>query len=1151
MKFNPTSGAALLGVCLFSILAGPGRAASPDRRATMTLATLLARHLQATVVSRDALNDKTPTQTVYRLDAMGMQGTLTEWDAPPNRHRVEMALGPLHQTQADNGQVAWQQDGTGNVRIVQGAELSEGRAEAAFSLERYDPIKSGKAGRVTLRPARETDTGDYILDVALGGGANQTLYLDPKTYLVHKIVSAKGGMAGAITIQAYKTVGGQRIPARMQIGYAGLPITVNATLTQARTLAHVDPALFALPQSAADYEFLSAPSAASVVIPFDDAGGEIVVPVTINGHTLRFLLDSGAGSSFITGQAAQTLGLTTQGMLPAVGYGGTASSGLATHATVELPGLRLTNQNLYVIKDPAVAQTLSTRVGVDGGLGYDLLNRLTTTVDYAHKTLTFTRPAAYTPPAGATSLPINLEVRVPNVTARVDGKAAGHFLVDTGDTGAIHLYTAYARANGLLGQASDPGAQVQTAAGIGGLLTQVVTPNHTLSLGATTLTHLPVATSTAQGISSFSLGAGGIGNAALSRFVVTFDYAHSRLLLQKPSADTPSLDIVPTETGPEMTTSAVLARHLEALGGKAAVSAIQNTRVTQTVETGGIHGTVTTVYKAPDKEYEQDSLGIIDTTEGYDGHTAWRKDSNGNVRLLGDDERRELRLQLFIDTNSYVLPDEGIPGKVTLRPQREAGTGDYVLDVLPTDGKPSTLFLDPKTFLIAREEHLDDNVRVVTTYRDYRSVNGVQFPYSQTTTNGAARYDVVSRVTQIANNAPVADSLFALPSAMGSRAVFLTPGASSATTTFTLDDGEISVPVSINGTASRVYLDSGASGLALSQTIADTLHLQTQGYLEARGYGGSTDLHPVKITTFDIPGAVRLSGLAAVAIALPPGFETGLSGPLAGFIGYDLLSHFVTRIDYAHNTITLTDPAKFTPTPADGHPLPLNLDNDVPSITAQFGNLPPAQFLIDTGDESALRLYGPYVDQNKLRQKYPKEMPTVGGGIGGESRSVVAKTDSFSVAGVTLRGIPTEFSLDTKGGASQILAGSLGSRLLSRFVVTFDYPHGRLFFAPNINAAKPFDTRTFGLSVISAKDQANTVHVVVVDVAPGSPAATAGVIPMDQIVQVDGQPVSALGLTRIRALLSPEGGDGPHTLILSSPLGVQRTVKVALFDPLS
>ena len=224
------------------------------------------------------------------------------------------------------------------------------------------------------------------------------------------------------------------------------------------------------------------------------------------------------------------------------------ASGLATHTTVDLPGgVRLRDQNLYVIQDPQVAQTLSARSGVDGGLGYDLLARLTTTVDYAQKTLTLTQPASYTPPAGAVTLPVTLETRVPTVDARVDGKALGHFIVDTGDAGAVHLYAGYARANKLMGLPTTPGAQVQTAVGIGGTLSEVVTPGHTLSLGGTTLADIPVATSTAQGISSISLGAGGIGNAALRRFIVTFDYAHARLLLQKPPAQPTPLDITPSE----------------------------------------------------------------------------------------------------------------------------------------------------------------------------------------------------------------------------------------------------------------------------------------------------------------------------------------------------------------------------------------------------------------------------------------------------------------------------------------------------------------------------------------------------------------------------------------------------------------------------
>ena len=1149
----------------------------------MTLSELLARHQRASGPPAAAHQDKGVHEVVYAISAGGLEGTMTAYEAAGHRSRSELRLGPISTTTGSDGKTSWEQDGNGNVRILSGEELSENKADAGFSLESVDPFKrgvKGGAGTMTLRPGRDPQTGCYVLDAQPKGGTQQTLYLDPNTYLIRQSVIRKGGIATTISVLTYKLLFGTQTPAHLQIQPGGLPLTIDATLRQATRRPTFEASLFTPPALTKDWQFLTPGATTQVAFPFVAEGSEIVVYAAINGHPLRFLLDSGAGGAFVTAQAAEEAGLTTQGNLPALGYGGTSAMGLATQATLDFGGaVRLSRQLLHVIKDPNVAKRLSENGHVDGVIGYELLSRFVLRLDYADKLITLTDPAAppAAPDARAFTLPLKLEGRVPTVLASVDGRPPARFLVDTGDAGGVHLYTRYAQANGLMPRADDPHAQKGEGAGVGGKIYETITPGHSLSLGGLKLGALSIATMSGPGITSVSTHAGGIGNLVLSHFLVTFDYGHGKMQLV-PVLVTPPAPLVPLArpvletgraerrfhrvflhhvsrrvlatdvSGTPMTLEALMQRHLAALGGAAAITALKNTKVVSSVQTGGIQGTITTIYAAPDREYEEDKLGILDITQGYDGKAAWQRDTNGNVRPLAGEELKDLRVQLFFDTNSYVLPGR-IPGKLTLRPLPEPESGDWVVDALPEGGKPSTLFFDPRTFYIVKEQHLDDNVLVTTSYSDYRTVDGARFPFQMHVTNGTARYDIAGTVTQLQNNITLPPGLFSPPTG-GGKFRFVRPGQTSATVPFDTDDGEIGLDVRLNGQPARVFLDSGASGIALSQQTATRLGLKSSGFLEARGYGGSADLHPILVSRVEVPGAVQLTDVTAIAIDLPDTLNSYFARPISGFIGYDLLAHFVVRMDFARKRLTFLQPDTFHPTAQDGVSLPLELDNDVPSVVAQLDALPPQRFLLDTGDEAALRLYSPFVAQYGLDKKYPNGLLTTGGGIGGVSRSRVTRTGSLKVAGITLRGVPTDFSLDPKGGASLVNAGSLGVSLLSRFVITFDYPHSRVFFAPAADIRAPFVTKTTGLTLMETKDPQGRAHVVIAEIQSRSPTVRAGLNAFDEVLAIDGRKTAGLGLTGARQLLSPLSGHQSHTLLVQSTIGKPRAVTVPLFDPL-
>jgi len=1175
---------AFLSVFLFCLLF-PATAAPA---VIPTLSELLSRHQRASG-SPSARQGKGVQEIVYDIGAGGFAGALTVSEASGHRSRTEVRLGPIATTTGSDGKTTWEQDGMGNVRILSGEELTENRADAGFSLESVDPFKrdvKGGAGTMTLRPGRDTETGCYVLDVQPKGGTQQTIYLDPNTYLIRQSVVRKGGIATTIRILSYKMLFGAQTPSHLQIQPAGLPLTIDAVLRQATRRATFEASLFAPPTLPKDWQFLTPGASTQVSFPFATDDNEVVVYASVNGHPLRFLLDSGAGGAFVTAQAAQAAGLTTRGNLPALGYGGSSATGLATQATVEIGGaVRLSRQLLHVIKDPNVAKLLSEHRHVDGGIGYELLARFVTRIDYANKRITLTDPAAppAAPDARAVTLPLKLEGRMPTVLASIDGRPPARFLVDTGDAGSVHLYTQYAEANGLLPRIGDPRAQTRSGVGVGGVVQETVTPGHSLGLGSLKLSSLGLATMTGPGIAHISTNAGGIGNLALNHFQVTFDYSRGHMQLV-PVPVTPPAPLVPLAVSPlktsraerrfhrifaadvpappvpappvpappvpapPMTLETLMLKHLAALGGADALTAIKNTKVVSSVLTGGIQGTITTIYAAPDREYEEDKLGILDITQGYDGKKAWQRDTNGNVRPLAGEELKDLRVQLFFDTNSYVLPGR-IPGKLTLRPQPEPDTGNWVVDALPEGGKPSTLFFDPRTFFIVKEQHLDDNVQVTTTYGDYRTVDGARFPFSMTVTNGTARYDIIGTVIQLQNNNLLPPDLFS-PPAGGDKFRFARPGQTSATAPFDTNDGEIGLDVRLNGQPARVFLDSGASGIALSQQTATRLGLKSSGFLEARGYGGSTDLHPVLVNRLEVPGAVELTEVTAIAIDMPDTLNSYFTRPISGFVGYDLLAHSVVRVDFPRKRLTFIQPDAFRPTAQDGMALPLELDNDVPSVVAQLDALPPQRFLIDTGDEAALRLYSPFVAQFGLDKKYPHGLLTTGGGIGGVSRSRVTRTGSLKVAGVTLRGVPTDFSLDPKGGASLVNAGSLGVSLLSRFIVTFDYPHSRVFFAPTASVHAPFVTKTTGLTLMETKDPQGRAHVVVAEIQARSAAVRAGLNAFDEVLAIDGRKTAHLGLAGARQLLSPLSGRRSHTLLVQSTIGRPRAVTVPLFDPL-
>ncbi|TGY88974.1 hypothetical protein E5163_07515 [Marinicauda algicola] len=188
-----------------------------------------------------------------------------------------------------------------------------------------------------------------------------------------------------------------------------------------------------------------------------------------------------------------------------------------------------------------------------------------------------------------------------------------------------------------------------------------------------------------------------------------------------------------------------LACHLAALGGEAALEAVEAVRVKVQITEPAF--TVTGDYRA-----SRDGLMRIDIfdgetrvfTEALDGKSGWQMLVDP-AQVSGLSAEGEGALRRGLADNLYGLQEFGELGH-SVSPGQEAlvdGTVYHTIDVVYSGGFEARLFIDPQTCLLARRRSefalhpdLDPQVEYFETlYGDYREVDGVQRAFRQERVN--------------------------------------------------------------------------------------------------------------------------------------------------------------------------------------------------------------------------------------------------------------------------------------------------------------------------------------------------------------------------------------------------------------------------------
>ena len=256
--------------------------------------------------------------------------------------------------------------------------------------------------------------------------------------------------------------------------------------------------------------------------------GHLLVPARINGQEAGwFILDTGAGMSCVSRQAAETLALPASGQVRAQGNAGAQATKFRHADLLEFGPVRLADTLLVELDLDSVGQSIGE--DIRGVIGYECFFAGVFEVDPVAPAVSVRPAATYTPPAGTDWHALKFINRRPHVEGEVEQHPPMTFLLDLGSREGVALNSPIVRKLSLLEgretEATEHGGIGGKQPARKGKLTRFAFAGHTLK-------DVPATFSQATaGLFSADDKAGALGVGVLGQFLVVLDYEHSRLAL--------------------------------------------------------------------------------------------------------------------------------------------------------------------------------------------------------------------------------------------------------------------------------------------------------------------------------------------------------------------------------------------------------------------------------------------------------------------------------------------------------------------------------------------------------------------------------------------------------------------------------------------
>ncbi len=544
-----------------------------------------------------------------------------------------------------------------------------------------------------------------------------------------------------------------------------------------------------------------------------------------------------------------------------------------------------------------------------------------------------------------------------------------------------------------------------------------------------------------------------------------------------------------------MTTTTIIQAYTDKIGGLVQTMAIESYHLKGKIELvgTGMKGDIEewmTQGKQGFKIRNKIDLGVFKQENGYDGTIIWRGDSNGMITNITSEEAiLDFELKGILQSLEFATfkhPD--------IELHKSENDSHFLLHILyhPLE-REVIYFINRYTFLLDQLVEKGDQTTQID-FADYRAVGNILYPFFNKTTHIEENQTQIVQYEEAYLNEKLPPSFFEMPSTSVQDYTFAN-GSSSENNAFEFW-GHIYLKVALNGIEKWWVLDSGAGKTLIDKTFSEELNLKVEGTIQGKGVSETTTFELVQFNTLAVDG-LSLQDQLIIAAPIAGLFKGVIGVEIGGILGYDFMSRFVTKVDFAKQLISFYD-AKTFEYHGEGQEIAAEIENNLLHIPLTIDQKYTGKWSVDTGAASLSFMY-PAAQKYQLHER--EGMLTIAGGVSGEYHSKRCRFESVQIGDFQIDNPLMHFPNHEVHGAfaNPKFDGNLGTDLMRHFTVYFDYIQRRLILEKNENFNQAFPENQTGIQFRGDEEG----HLFIKYIAANGTAAQTGIQQGDQLVAIN------------------------------------------------